>query len=153
MIITELSKEDKRIKILNNEKNRATLYSRNIGILNSKGKYIMNLDNDDLFLDSDVFDIVYNEAEKGNFDIIGFGAVDCKTYNPLLTQIEEALFHDHKDGLTVLQPDLTYFAITVNGEFEQNDLHVWGRLTKTELYKNAINNFGLNAVGEKRNIS
>ena len=153
MIITELSKEDKRIKILSNEKNMATLYSRNIGILNSEGKYIMNLDNDDLFLDSDVFDTVYNEAEKGNYDIIGCGAVDCKTYNPLLTQIEEGLFHDHKDGLTVFQPDLTYFAITVNGEFEQNDLHVWGRLTKTELYKEAIDNFGLNAIGEKRNLS
>ena len=57
-IIQELSEEDPRIKIINNEKNMGALYSRNIGILNAKGKYIMNLDNDDLFLDKDVFDVV-----------------------------------------------------------------------------------------------
>lgn len=48
LIINELAKEDKRIKILNNRKNMGTLYSRNIGVLISKSKYIMNLDNDDL---------------------------------------------------------------------------------------------------------
>ena len=34
LIIQKLAEEDKRIKILNNKKNMATLYSRNIGILN-----------------------------------------------------------------------------------------------------------------------
>ena len=67
IIIKKLAEEDNRIKILNNEKNMATLYSRNIGILMSRGKYIMNLDNDDLFMYSDVFSKVYNEAEKGNY--------------------------------------------------------------------------------------
>ena len=153
LIIKELAEEDQRIKIIYNEKNMATLYSRNVGILNSKGKYIMNLDNDDLFMDNDVFDTVYEEAEKNNYDMIGFSAIDCDTYNPLIKDMREGMFHSHKDGLTVFQPDLTYFAITVNGEFEQNDLHVWGRLTKTELYKEAIDNFGLNAIGEKRNLS
>ena len=50
-IIQELSEEDPRIKIFNNEKNMGTLYSRSLGILKSQGKYIMNLDNDDLFMD------------------------------------------------------------------------------------------------------
>ena len=65
-IIQELSKEDKRIKIFRNKINKGTLYSRNIGVLNSKAKYIMNLDNDDLFLDVDIFDTVYKEAEINN---------------------------------------------------------------------------------------
>ena len=67
-IIQELSKEDKRIKIFRNKINKGTLYSRNIGVLNSKAKYIMNLDNDDLFLDVDIFDTVYKEAEINNYD-------------------------------------------------------------------------------------
>jgi len=152
-IIAQLAKDDDRIKILNNEKNMAALYSRNIGILNSKGKYIMNLDNDDLFMDFDVFDNVYKEAEKGNFDIIGFGAIDSTSYNPKLTQMKDALYHDHKDGLILYQPELTYFPITISrNKFGENDLHVWGRLTNSNIYKMAINNFGKNAIGEIRNL-
>lgn len=151
LIIQKLAEEDQRIKILNNKKNMATLYSRNIGILNSKGKYVMNLDNDDLFMNSDVFDVTYEEAEKGNYDIIGFNAIDCKNYYPLITQMNDALCHNHKDGLTLYQPELTYLSISVNNKFNPNDLHVWGRLVKADVYKEAINNFGKNAIGESRN--
>ena len=132
-IIHELEKEDPRIKILNNQKQMATLYSRNIGILHSNGKYILNLDNDDLFMTNDLFDTIYKEAETGNFDLIGFSAVQSKTYYPLLIQMKEAQFHDHKNGLVIYQPELTYFAISINGNYSLNDLHVWGRLTKTDL--------------------
>ena len=151
-IIQELALEDPRIKIINNEKTRATLYSRNIGILFSKGKYIMNLDNDDLFLNSDLFDVVYDEAEIGNFDLIGFSAVESHTYNPSIPKMKDSFFHSHKDGLTVYQPELTYFAISKNDDkFKPNDIHVWGRLTNSNIYKEAINNLGKNVIGETRN--
>ena len=55
-IIESLQKEDKRIKILNNNKNMGTLYSRSIGALNSKGEYIFPLDNDDMFSSEDIFE-------------------------------------------------------------------------------------------------
>ena len=42
-----MAKNDSRIKIVNNNKNRGLLYSRAMGIINSKGEYIMNLDPDD----------------------------------------------------------------------------------------------------------
>ena len=29
-----------------------------------------------------IFDTVYKEAERGNFDLVGFSAVEGKTYNP-----------------------------------------------------------------------
>ena len=151
LIIQKLAEEDQRIKILNNKKNMATLYSRNIGILNSKGKYIMNLDNDDLFMNFDVFDKTYEEAEKGNYNIIGFMVIECNNYNPIISQMHDSLLHIHKDGLTLYQPDLTYFAISSGKKFYPNDIHVWGRLTKTNIYKYAINNFGNNAIGEIRN--
>ena len=149
-ILQELSEEDSRIKIFHNEKNMGTLYSRSFGILQSQGKYIMNLDNDDLFIDVDVFDAVYEEAERGDFDIVGFGAVDGNSYDPLLPQMIDDYFHHHKDGLIIRQPELTYFPISKNKEFHVNDLHVWGRLVKTDLYKKAVNNMGFNAIGEER---
>ena len=149
-IIKELMKEDQRIKLINNEKNMGALYSRNIGILKAKGKYVMNLDNDDMFMDSDVFDSVYEEAEKSNFDIIGFGAIDGPSYDCIITQMYNDYFHNHEGGLIVKQPELNYFPIVKKNKFRVNDLHVWGRLVKTHIYQKAINNLGLTAIGEKR---
>ena len=38
-------------------------YTRSIGVLKERGKYVVTLDADDLFLDSDVFDTLYEAAE------------------------------------------------------------------------------------------
>ena len=41
-------KEDKRIVYLKNDINRRAFYTRNIGILNAKGEYILVIDPDDI---------------------------------------------------------------------------------------------------------
>ena len=41
-MLSEIEREDPRIKIINNEKNMGILYSRSIGVLYSKGDYIFN---------------------------------------------------------------------------------------------------------------
>ena len=69
--IEELKNEDKRIKIIKNQKNKGALYSKSIGALNAKGKYIVALDSDDLFINEDLFNICYMHAEE-NIDIIEF---------------------------------------------------------------------------------
>ena len=61
-IIEKLQKEDKRIKIIKNQKNKGALFSRSLGTLKSKGKYIMALDSDDLFINPNIFNICYIEA-------------------------------------------------------------------------------------------
>ena len=60
-----MQKEDPRIKIIANQKNMGTLYSRSVGALSAKGKYIFPLDSDDMFLDEDVFQTITSIAEKG----------------------------------------------------------------------------------------
>ena len=40
-IIEKFQKEDKRIKIIKNKKNKGALFSRSLGALKSKGKYIL----------------------------------------------------------------------------------------------------------------
>ena len=82
---------------------------------------------------------------------MGFAAVESYTYTPLLTQMEESRFHDHKEGLILYQPNLTYFPVSNNGKYGPNDFHIWGKLIKTNLYRKSINNFGRNALGELRN--
>ena len=71
-IIKKLEENDNRIKIIKNKINRGSIYSRSISALYSKGKYIMALDSDDLFINKNIFDICFNEAEKQNLDILEF---------------------------------------------------------------------------------
>ena len=71
-----MQKEDPRIKIIYNNKTMGTLYSRNIGVLEAKGKYITCIDNDDLFIDKYLFDILYEETNDEYFDILSFSAFE-----------------------------------------------------------------------------
>ena len=90
-ILKRLSSTDKRIKILNNNKNNGLLYSRTIGILNSNGEYLMNLDPDDNLKNENSLEIIYNNAKKNNVDIISFGAfyknINQMVFNQLNVQI------------------------------------------------------------------
>ena len=72
--LINLAKKDSRIKIVNNDKNRGLLYSRAIGILNSSGDYLMNIDPDDELASDDSLEYLYNIVKKKDFDIISFGA-------------------------------------------------------------------------------
>ena len=71
-ILKKLSKKDKRIKIINNSRNHGLLYSRAMGILNSSGEYLMNLDPDDKLEGKYDLEILYNKAKKSNLDYILF---------------------------------------------------------------------------------
>ena len=75
-IIQNYMKNDKRIKLIKNDENRRILYSKSIGVLNSKGKYIIELDQDDVFIEDDAFNILYEESEKYKIDVLNFGHVD-----------------------------------------------------------------------------
>ena len=54
-----------------------TLYTRTV-LNSSNGKYIYPIDNDDRFVDSDIFYVITNIAEKSNFDIMIFNSIDAK---------------------------------------------------------------------------
>ena len=84
-IVKDLEKNDKRIKIINNQKNMGILYSRSIGTLAAKGKYILPLDNDDMFLNNDVFKIIYNEIEKNKVDILYFRGISVWNFNDFVS--------------------------------------------------------------------
>ena len=132
-IIEKLSKNDSRIKIINNSKNKGTLYSRCIGVLSSKGKYIFSLDNDDMLFTNDLFNTIYQYQEKTNFDIIVFHSVFSNNYFPKLEELKNGLyFHEH--NLTLYQPEL--------GRFIEKDLLVWTKSIKAKIYKKAINLMG-----------
>lgn len=46
------------------------MYSKSIAALNSNGEYIIELDQDDIFIRDNVFQLLYNEAKEYNLDLV-----------------------------------------------------------------------------------
>ena len=145
-IINQLMLEDKRIKLIKNKENKGILYSRSIGALNAKGKYVMALDNDDFFIFG-IFNKSYEEALKNDSDIIEFSGIqlcqNCSAdkdniYIPYYLRFKE-------DGLIINQPELSKFIyIKTNNlySYDFKDVFVWGKLIKTDVYQKAVNLLG-----------
>jgi len=142
-VIKEMQKEDKRIKLIINNKNMGILYTRCMGALAAKGKYIFTIDMDDLFFDYDVINTTYHIAQKGNYDIVAFSAIDIKNYNADITNMVINRFHDKTNNHIIKQPELGVYPISDGGEkYFLNDPHIWGKCIKTEIYQKAVNDLG-----------
>lgn len=149
-IIERLQNEDSRIKLLKNKHNRGTLYTRSIGTLNAKGKYIMPIDNDDLFI-KNIFNICYEEAELNSIDIIEFSGYNTY-YNYILPNstsnmtINIPLYLQFKeDGLIVRQPELSTFMYQKQKNSDNYTLIdglIWGKCIKSSVYKKALDLVG-----------
>ena len=128
-IIHKFMEKDKRIRLIENKTNRKILYSKSIGALNSKGKYIIELDQDDMFIREDAFNIIYNESEKYDLDILTFGYISGKNASKLIRNINNFV---KEKNIIMKQPD-TKFSIfkSINGL-------LWGNLIKANLYKKVI---------------
>ena len=118
-----------------------TLYSRCIGSLNAKGKYIFSLDNDDMFFNSDIFDTVYKISEQGNFDVVEFKKYYIQKSKFDLNNIKKYKFNKQKD-LILHQPHLGIYPISKNGRFKHNDYLIWDKCIKSEIYKKSVNYLG-----------
>ena len=140
-IINQLMQMDSRIKLINNKKNMGILYSRSIGVLNSRGKYIFCLDNDDLFYDENLFSYIFNFSESTNFDIVEFKSFYVTKYdfNYKPSEIKDSPFNRHPINLTLTQPNLGIFPISRNNKYYSNDFHIWGKSIKSSIYKKSIN--------------
>ena len=136
-LITEMQKEDKRIKIINNKKNLGILYSRCIGTLSAKGKYIFPLDNDDMFLDQDVFSVITNIAEKGFFDIVEFKGIFSNKgdeNNILKNKISDTHYANHPLNLVLYQPQLGNYQIWPEkslSKYHLESVYLWGKCIRT----------------------
>lgn len=131
-VLMNLSNNDSRIKIINNERNRGPLYSRAMGILNSKGEYIMTIDPDDELEGPDNLEYLYNMTNNSKIDIICFSylnrvknkknyikkTISCSNFNKIL-----------------YQPELFYLS-NKNG-----DLLIVNKMVKKEIYLKAFEDF------------
>ena len=154
-IIQNMQKNDKRIKIINNKKNRGALYSKSIGILKSTGTYIMILDSDDLFANENIFKICFEEAIKNNIDIIEFSGFNRNTSYFQLDNIPEIPYYLRfkKENEIIYQPELSYFIYKKIGKYKYKliDGVLWGKCIKSSILKMSLKILGSNIYRKKVN--
>ena len=108
-IINEFQSRDNRIHIINHVKNFGVYESRRDAILNSKGNYILLLDPDDMLLNKELFQKLYNYNADLNLDIIEFLVFHRLDFEKkLIIPKNHQLIHDHKFQKKIIyQPELS----------------------------------------------
>ena len=130
--LINLSNNDSRIKVVNNDKNHGLLYSRAMGILNSSGEYIMNLDPDDELAGEDSLEYLYNITRINHVDIITYVVLNKRTNKTInkcrnkIPKVEE-------------QPKLFYSMFDRNNLI--TDYLIWNKLIKREIFLKAYEIF------------
>ena len=151
-IIEELQRNDLRIKIIKNKKNRGPLYSKSIGVLKSKGQYLMLLDSDDLFTNEKLFNICFKEVKDNNIDILEFSGF-C--YKNILNKIEiitiiPRYLRFKKNNQIIKQPYLSNFIYKKknNKIIKLIDGFLWGKCIKNDIYKKSLNILGVEVYNQ-----
>ena len=131
-LIKKYMKKDKRIKLIKNIKNRGTFKVRNIGVLYSKGKYVIIPDPDDI-LSNNILNVCFNYAEKYKYDFIRFN-----TYLGRGKLILNNFAKIHEDR-PIYQPELSTYVFYGNKEIEKIDFSITNKFIKKKTYVKALN--------------
>lgn len=140
-ILKQLAKEDNRIKIINNKENRGLLFSRAMGILNSTGEYLLNLDPDDEFKENDNLEYLYKRTKNSKIDVISF-ATFFKGRNRVMLKCRN--YHHVQ-----YQPEL--FSSAFNSSNRLDDYLIWNKLIKKDIYLKAYEVFKEKVYSDKWN--
>ena len=126
-IISRYKDKDRRIILIENKENRKILFSKSIGALKSRGKYIIELDQDDMFINNYAFDLLYSETEINNDNITRFEVIFGKKFHrPNLNNLKKTKIYK--------QPKLRFFMFKINKGL------LWGNIIRADLYKKVIYN-------------
>ena len=138
-LIKELMKKDERIELYINEINKGTLYTKCRGVSNSKGKYVMILDQDDLYTQKDVFSTLYAYLENKHLDMIGFASIFSNDNIPQIIQKTNNIIHYFESPI-LYQPDISSRMYN----FSSNDIPtrvnyvIWDYIFKGEIFRKVV---------------
>ena len=147
--VKEIMKNDPRIILYQNEENKGTLYTKTKGVLNSNGKYVMILDQDDMYTQRDVFSTLYNYAEQNNLDILGFSAI----FSNKIPFDKPNNIHFYFETHILYQPQVSnqMFIQSYNGYINRKGCFIWNYIYKSELFKNTIKQIEDKFINTKMN--
>lgn len=129
-ILENYARNDSRIRVLRNEKNRGTFATRARGVLESSGKYILNLDGDDELF-PEILEKIYPIAETQRADILHFRMKNFSE-NP------QDLGHFGGYGNPKSFGALEGFSIAKALLEEEIHMTPWGKLIRGEIYRKAL---------------
>ena len=136
-LIKELMKTEPRIVLYENGENKGTLFTKSKGVLNSKGKYVIVMDEDDIFVQRDAFSSIYAEAEKNNLDMLGY-ILDYSGRK--LDRNKRRYSYSNKLKQIVYQPELSNIMYTLhhNGHVSKFGGSLVNHLVRTDLFQKVI---------------
>ena len=131
-IIENFQKFDKRILVIKNKKNKGTFICRNLGVLKSKGEFLILPDPDDI-LSQDIINLSYKFAKKYNYEMIRFNIYIGKGkifFNNIVQNLQSR---------GIFQPELSIYLFYGLGKLNQIDFNVSNKLVKRVSFIRALN--------------
>ena len=152
-IIKRIQKEDNRIKLINHSKNLGVYRSRVESILNAKGKYVILMDPDDMFLNQNLFKELFKYNLNSNLDIIEFSVYQKiegtrKIFFP--NNHFENHFHNFQKKI-IYQPELSnllYFFPGTNEYSHTICRNIWNKMIKRNLFLDMHKYIGIEYFNE-----
>jgi glycosyltransferase involved in cell wall biosynthesis len=139
-LIEGFMKDDPRIRLFKNEERRGTLFTKSKGVLNSRGKYVLIFDQDDMYTKRYALSTLYNEIEKNKLDILGFTSIETNDFH-ISSKVYMHKFRNNRETEIIYQPDIRkkmYIHTKTNLIIRKNAV-IWNYLIKNELFVKCIN--------------
>ena len=143
-IVSNIQNKDKRIKCINHSKNLGVYSSRSDAIFNAAGKYILLMDPDDLLLNQDIFQELYDYNQKYNLDIIEFLVYhQIEGVKDIIFPKLELLNHHHNFTKNIIkQPELSEILFYDPSSKNYSSIicrTIWNKLIRKEIMDHTIN--------------
>ena len=144
-IIKRLQLDDDRIKLISHSENLGIYRARIESILNSKSEFILLMDPDDMYMNENLFQDLYNINIKQNFDIIEFSVFQqYEGRNKINYPRNNNERHYHKFGKNIIyQPELSSILFYFPGTKKYSPIicrNIWNKLIRKDIFIQ-INNY------------
>lgn len=137
-IIQRYPSKKTKIKIINHSENMGLAASRNTGVDNSSGVFILHVDSDD-YVDYGLVEALVTKQRETNADI-----VSCDFFYHYRDYVKKSTIQKNDDGRTYLNSLL----------LGENLTNIWGRLIRSSIYRdnNIFENVGHNMAEDLQTI-
>jgi teichuronic acid biosynthesis glycosyltransferase TuaG len=144
-IVKRMQLDDDRIKLISHSKNLGVYRSRIESILNTRSKFILLIDPDDMYMNENLFQDLYNINIKQNFDIIEFSVFQqYEGRNKINYPRNDNERHFHKFSKDIIyQPELSSILFYLPGTNKYSPTicrNIWNKLIRKNIFLQ-INNY------------
>ena len=138
-IIHRIQLEDDRVKLLSHSQNLGVYRSRIESIINAKSQFILLMDPDDMYLNENLLQILYDYNIKNNLDIIEFTVYhQFEGKNKIIFPDNDYETHNHKYLKNIIsQPELSEILYYIPGTKEYSHIlcrNIWNKMIRRDIF-------------------